>query len=233
MNQQDIEIIGRTVRGELDTLRKEFAEALAAIVATPGPRGHDGKAGMPGVQGERGEAGYMGAQGEPGSPGIEGKAGPMGERGGDGKDGRDGRDGKDGADGNDAFELDIAHSIDPSRAYRRGTIASDKGALWRFTGAEWLCIVDAPTKSETVQTGRRTWEMRQHYASGRIETHNFIVPAMLYCEIFKDGDEYEPGDVVTYNGSMWACLQPTKTKPGTNAGDWRLAVKRGLNGRTP
>jgi hypothetical protein len=54
---------------------------------------------------------------------------------------------------------------------------------------------------------------------------------MIYREIYKSDQEYEPGDVVTWDGSMWVCLTPTKRQPGRYEKDWRLAVKRGRDGK--
>lgn len=48
--------------------------------------------------------------------------------------------------------------------------------------------------------------------------------------VFKDGETYELGDAVTWGGSLWIAQCETTAKPETN-GDWRLAVKRGRDGK--
>jgi hypothetical protein len=56
------------------------------------------------------------------------------------------------------------------------------------------------------------------------------VPAMIYRSIYKDGETYEPGDAVTFGGSIWIAEKEVAGKPGEDSG-WRLAVKRGRDGR--
>ncbi len=49
--------------------------------------------------------------------------------------------------------------------------------------------------------------------------------------VFKDGSEYLPGDGVTWGGSWWIAQEKTGAKPGEGSTDWRLAVKKGRDGR--
>jgi integrin beta 3 len=58
----------------------------------------------------------------------------------------------------------------------------------------------------------------------------FRVPALIYRGIHKEGEAYEPGDVVTFGGSMWVAKADTKEKPKDGA-DWQLSVKKGRDGR--
>ena len=50
-------------------------------------------------------------------------------------------------------------------------------------------------------------------------------PELRYLGTWVKGN-YEPGNAVTHDGSLWVCVAPTKGRPGPAAG-WRLAVKRG------
>ena len=50
-----------------------------------------------------------------------------------------------------------------------------------------------------------------------------------YCGVFKDGEAYEPGDMVTWAGSVWHCDKATGEKPGTDS--WTLAVKKGRDAK--
>lgn len=59
--------------------------------------------------------------------------------------------------------------------------------------------------------------------------YELTFPVPVYCGIYKADDEYAPGDLVTWGGSMWHCDEPTKEKPG--AGPWTLAAKKGRDGR--
>ncbi|WP_242137374.1 hypothetical protein [Sphingomonas sp. TREG-RG-20F-R18-01] len=56
-------------------------------------------------------------------------------------------------------------------------------------------------------------------------------PVVLDRGVFKEGTAYEHGDAVTFGGSLWIAQRATGEKPeGTNTG-WRLAVKKGRDGR--
>ena len=54
-------------------------------------------------------------------------------------------------------------------------------------------------------------------------------PDLKYMGVWVKGG-YEPGNCVTFDGSLWICVAATKGKPGPSAG-WRLAVKRGQDAR--
>jgi hypothetical protein len=58
----------------------------------------------------------------------------------------------------------------------------------------------------------------------------FVVPVMLYKEIFREGTAYAPGDCVTFGGSLWCAKEPTTAKPGDGSKSWQLAAKRGSPG---
>lgn len=54
---------------------------------------------------------------------------------------------------------------------------------------------------------------------------------VLYRGIFQEGEQYAAGDAVTWAGSLWIALRATVAKPGDGSPDWRLAVKKGRDGR--
>jgi hypothetical protein len=56
------------------------------------------------------------------------------------------------------------------------------------------------------------------------------VDAMIYRDVFKEGDTYQAGDAVTWGGCVWVAKSDTKAKPGT-CDEWRLAVKKGRDGK--
>jgi hypothetical protein len=57
------------------------------------------------------------------------------------------------------------------------------------------------------------------------------LPLVLDRGIFRETAEDVAGDGTTHGGSYWIALRETSgIKPGTN-GDWRLAVKRGQDGK--
>ena len=59
------------------------------------------------------------------------------------------------------------------------------------------------------------------------------MPGMLYRGIWKHGVEYERGDCVTRDGSVWHCnADKTTLQPGGQGGnDWQLCAKRGNHGK--
>jgi thiazole synthase ThiGH ThiG subunit len=59
-------------------------------------------------------------------------------------------------------------------------------------------------------------------------------PVVLDAGVWAAGRAYAKGDAVTYGGSLWICQQASATaRPETAEGAraWRLAVKRGRDGR--
>lgn len=232
----------RGERGEPGPQGEQGPVGEKGIDGPQGPQGEKGDTGPEGPQGPRGEKGEKGDRGEPGPEGPRGEKGDpgrIGEKGIDGKDGRDGRDGKDGKDGRDgidgengrdALDIEILQGIDEGRTYRKGTFAVHQNGLFRFDGAEWKCLIDGETSCE-YELSDRTLTMTRTFASGRVEAKQYTVPVPFYKEIWKEG-EYEAGDVVTYDGSMWIALKRTKVKPGQFAKEWRLCVKRGRNGKS-
>lgn len=56
-------------------------------------------------------------------------------------------------------------------------------------------------------------------------------PTMIDRGVFKEGQTYEAGDSVTWGGSLWTAQRQTDAKPDTADSGWRLAVKRGRDGK--
>lgn len=53
----------------------------------------------------------------------------------------------------------------------------------------------------------------------------------LYREIYKASETYSRGDAVTYGGSLFIALKDNPGTPGNGADGWRLAVKKGAEGK--
>ena len=228
---------------------KDGADGIDGKDGAPGldgKDGKDGKDGAPGLTGKdgapglvstvcvEGPAGPPGDKGTKGDPGTQGAPGEAGTKGDPGKDGRDGREGKDGTPGRDALELDILPAIDFAKSYPRGTLASNRGGLWRAIrsteGAEgWVCIVDGLSHIEVKQDNVRNFIIRTELSSGNIVLTTFAIPALLDRTVFKVGTKYQAGDGVTHQGSFWIAQKDTASAPGSD--DWRLAVKRGRDGK--
>lgn len=138
-----------------------------------------------------------------------------------------------GCDGKDALSIELEPFIDEKRSYPRGTYATHNGGLWRSHEKThgmrgWECIVDGVSKVDIKQDNQRTFSISLERASGTVEVKSFDVPVTIYRDVFKAGTEYQPGDTVTWGGSMWHCNEPTTDKPGeTGSKGWTLAVKKG------
>ncbi|HAU4359687.1 phage gp6-like head-tail connector protein [Klebsiella oxytoca] len=138
-----------------------------------------------------------------------------------------------GCDGKDALSIELEPFIDEKKSYPRGTYATHNGGLWRSHEKThgmrgWECIVDGVSNVDIKQDNQRTFSISLERASGAVEVKSFDVPVTIYRDVFKAGTEYQPGDTVTWGGSMWHCNEPTTDKPGeTGSKGWTLAVKKG------
>lgn len=160
---------------------------------------------------------------------------PKAADGVDGKDGRDGRDGRDGVDGKDALDIQVLPSIDEERSYARGTYASHRGGIWvartKTQGMEgWECIVNGYDSIVVEFDDERTFTVKSMTSDGRTTEKSVELPVVLDRGVYKSGQDYVPGDAATYGGSLWIAQSKTNERPGTGDG-WRLAVKRGRDGR--
>lgn len=138
-----------------------------------------------------------------------------------------------GRDGKDALSIELEPFIDDQKSYPRGTYATHNGGLWRSHEKThgmrgWECIVDGVSSVDIKQDNQRTFSISLERASGAVEVKSFDVPVTIYRDVFKSGNEYQPGDTVTWGGSMWHCNEPTTDKPGeTSSKGWTLAIKKG------
>ncbi|TYD48254.1 phage gp6-like head-tail connector protein, partial [Cronobacter sakazakii] len=142
-----------------------------------------------------------------------------------------------GENGRDALALEILPFIDEEKSYPRGSYATHNGGLWRAYEKThgmrgWECVVDGVAGVEIERSEQRRFTLTVNRASGSSETKSFDVPVMIYKGVFKSGQEYLPGDTVTWGGSLWHCDEQTQDKPGeTGSKGWTLATKRGRDGR--
>lgn len=145
--------------------------------------------------------------------------------------------GKDGENGRDALALEILPFIDEEKSYPRGSYATHNGGLWRAYEKThgmrgWECLVDGVAGIDIQQSEQRCFTLTVNRTSGASETKSFDVPVMIYQGAFKSGQEYLPGDTVTWGGSLWHCDEQTQDKPGeAGSKGWTLAAKRGRDGR--
>jgi len=209
-----------------------------------GSPGRDGEKGADGLQGPQGPAGEPGPQGEKGEKGDRGDPGEPGQKGMDGllgEAGRDGRDGKDGAPGRDALQIEFLPAIDETRSYPRSTYAFWNGGVIRsmrttdpvgdsIEAAGWAVMVEGIKEFSVEQTDERSFTIKSVTTSGRTTEKHVSMPVLIDKGVYKSDESYVPGDVTTWDGSMWIAREATQDKPGTSEA-WRLSVKRGRDGR--
>src|ERR1051325_9005804 len=169
------------------------------------------------------------------NPAPQGEKGEPGERGNDGQAGKDGesisaeqldvavakyitahppRDGRDGRDGDRITESMLDEAI--KRYVRENPIHQGRDGLGfddldvRYDGERniTLCFQRGEEKKE----------------------FSFSLNESIYRGVYKHDVQYEQGDMVTWNGSVWYARQATKNNPNHN-GDWQLAVKKGSDGK--
>ena len=65
---------------------------------------------------------------------------------------------------------------------------------------------------------------------GRERVFELRTAVVIDRGVYRAG-EYLSGDAVTYGGSLWIAQRDTHEAPGSGSKDWRLAVKRGRDGK--
>jgi integrin beta 3 len=158
----------------------------------------------------------------------KGEKGDPGESGADGKDGADGANGKDGAGIVDGFVSRDGHLI---ATLSDGT-TRDFGEIIGKDGADGkdgrdgfgfddmdACVLD---DDRTIELSFRRGDEEKCFT--------FKWPTVIYRGVWAEA-EYSAGDAVTWGGSVWIAEKDTSAKPDTADGGWRLAVKKGRDGK--
>lgn len=67
------------------------------------------------------------------------------------------------------------------------------------------------------------------FVSGdRVKEFPIRLPSMIYRGQYEADKNYEKNDAVTMGGSVWIAQKDSpESRPGTNEGEWKLAVKKG------
>lgn len=234
-------------RGEKGEQGPAGATGLEGQTGKDGANGLDGKNGADGLNGDDGDDGQDGL---PGANGRDGKdaepvtpelvlaalkaspetiqkavtlhflADPVAD-GKDGSDGVNGKDGSDGAEGKEGPEGKPGRDGQPGVPGRDGDRGKD-GA----DGQDALGFDDIQVEHD----GERSFTFKFMRGDREKTFGSFVIPSVIYRSVYKDGAVYQKGDAVTFGGSLWVAQKDTKAKPGTHE-DWRLAVKRGADGK--
>jgi integrin beta 3 len=157
---------------------------------------------IPGPPGEIGSEGKRGLRGEMGEKGERGEPGKQGAAGVAGIDGKNGERGPKGEAGRNASDLTFLQEYITEQIERT-----------------------FKTAKVTTSDGGRT--LRWMIGDTVYEIKTAIV---LDAGVWKEGVAYAPGDGVTLGGSFFIAQTSTLAKPG-KSDEWRLAVKRGTDGR--
>ena len=159
---------------------------------------------IPGPPGEVGPEGKRGPRGEPGEKGERGEPGKPGAMGPPGVDGKDGERGQKGEPGRNAADLTLLQEHIDQRVER---------------------AIEAI--SVTTLDGGRTLR----FSLGGTAVREVKTALVLDAGVWKEGVTYAAGDGVTLGGSFFIAQTTTTAKPGDKSEEWRLAVKRGHDGR--
>lgn len=164
-----------------------------------------------------------------GPPGEKGEKGDAGEPG---KDGRDGADGQNGSDGRGVKDLlidrdgNLIASMDDGEMKSLGPVCGKDGQDgapgkdgFGFEDMD-ACVLD---DDRTIELSFRRGDEEKCFT--------FKWPVPVDRGVFKASEAYEAGDAVTWGGSLWIAQRATNAKPDTPESGWRLAVKKGRDGK--
>lgn len=224
---------------DMAAVKSEIAEQVRlAVAATPLPKdgrdGADGKDGAPGLDGQSVDVVAVAATIKELIKEAVAAMPPA-------RDGRDGADGKDGTDGKsftlcEAEELLKHHWSSWELDFERRAAVTLEKALERMPkpangvngkdGVDGLGFDDLQVEHDG---GRR---VSLKFARGdRVKTFDLDLPVVIDRGIYEDGSSYFAGDGVTWGGSYWIAQSETKSKPDSPDSGWRLAVKKGRDGK--
>jgi integrin beta 3 len=194
-----------SVKAYVDAELGSLAARLAELEARPLEKGDPGATGEQGLAGAPGASGEPGPTGPPGPPGAAGARGADGAQGLPGAAGTRGEKGDTGRDGRDAGDLALIGSYIVEQVKAEIASVFERAAI---TSADLGRTLNAELagKSHEIKTA-------------------IPLDAGVWTE-----RPYVAGDTVSHGGSMFIAQQETTEKPG-KSDHWRLAVKRGVDGR--
>lgn len=147
------------------------------------------------------------------------------------KDGVDGKDGRDGVDVKDLLVVEggeLVATFTDGRTKTLGQFRGKDGAPGEpgKDGAAGLAFEDMT--EELADDGRTI--IRRYTRGDQVKEFRHSLSIVLDRGVFKEGQAYQAGDGVTWGGSFWIAQEETNEKPEGGKG-WRLAVKRGRDGK--
>lgn len=137
-------------------------------------------------------------------------------------------------DGRDAVQIDILPAIDTTKSYPRGSYARHAGGVWKaYRDTDgmhgWECVLRGVKSLAVAMTDERSLTVTTELSDGEPTVQTISIPTVLDRGPHVEGKAYEPGDAVTYGGSLWIAQKSAPTgRPGDEGSEgWRLAVRRG------
>lgn len=151
----------------------------------------------------------------------------------DGVDGNDGRDGSNGKDGRGVKDLlidrdgHLVATMDDGEMKNLGPVIGKDGAHGK-DGHDGFGFEDMDV---AVLDDDRTIEL-SFRRGDEVKAFTLKWPTVIDRGIWKEGHPYSRGDSVTWGGSSWIAQQDEPPgKPDTKDSGWRLAVKKGRDGK--
>lgn len=150
-----------------------------------------------------------------------------------------GQKGEDGQDGQDRPLVEPV-ALKSGREYPKNTVGTFAGGLWVSTKHAiddpkgdphaWTCILAGIESLHVELTGPRAYEFGVRLANGEVLSKDLRIPSPLHRGIYKEGETYLPGDIVTQGRSMFHCMAETDHAPPGNGWEQILAAPRGRKG---
>lgn len=151
------------------------------------------------------------------TPGPEGKRGLAGEKGDNGERGEPGKVGPAGLPGKDGLDGERGQKGEPGRNATDLTLLFDR-IDERIEQRFQIVTLTTPDGGRTMH-----WSV-----AGKV--HEVKTAVMLDAGVWREGAAYVAGDAVSHGGSLFIAQAETTARPG-KSDEWRLAVKRGNDGR--
>lgn len=195
-----------------------FASVARYMEANPPAAGRDGEPGAKGEAGPQGGIGPTGPQGERGAPGT------VGEKGADGRDGV----GLAGAviDRGGDLVVTLTNGEHKNLGPVLGKDGRDGDPGMKGTdgrdGADGLGFDD-------LDLVEREKGLMLRFARGDA-VKEYPLPVVIDQGVWREGS-YAKGSGTSWAGSFWIAQRDTSDKPDTPESGWRLAVKRGRDGK--
>jgi hypothetical protein len=83
---------------------------------------------------------------------------------------------------------------------------------------------------DVIPVDERTVELK-FAQNGTAHSYELVFPVPVYRGVFKEGEAYQRGDMVTWGGSVFYAEKETSAKPDSADSGFKLAVKRGRDGK--